>query len=141
MNSIFEKRFSFCLDFTIFTIHKKISPHMVLLLWVDGMQCNVTLIVRLKVGLVIFYGHQKIGGWQQWWVAQCLKHNQKSLVKVKQCSITYRITRHGCPIFLPLRETIEESAKRRHLWQYWAKRGAIRCPECNADSSIGSRGC
>ena len=34
------------------------------------------------------------------------------------CSITYRITRHGCTIFLPLRETIEESAKRRHLCQY-----------------------
>ena len=27
------------------------------------------------------------------------------------------------------------------LCQYWAKRGAVRCPECNADSSIGSRGC
>ena len=61
--------------------------------------------------------------------------------KVNSCSITYRIIRHGCTIFLPLRETIEESAKRRHLWQYWAKRGAARCPECNADSSIGSRGC
>ena len=61
--------------------------------------------------------------------------------KLRKCSITYRITRHGCTIFLPLRETIEESAKRRHLWQYWAKRGAARCPECNADSSIGSRGC
>jgi len=57
------------------------------------------------------------------------------------CSITYRITRHGCTIFLPLRETIEKSAKRRHLWQYWAKRGAAWCPERNADSSIGSRGC
>ena len=33
------------------------------------------------------------------------------------CSITYQITRHGRTIFLPLRETIEESAKRRHLWQ------------------------
>ena len=43
-----------------------------------------------------------------------------------QCSITYRIIGHGCPIFLPLRETTEESAKRRHLWQYWAKRGAAR---------------
>ena len=52
-----------------------------------------------------------------------------------QCSITYRITRQGCTIFLPLRETIEESAKRRHLWQYWA------CRECNADSWIGSQGC
>ena len=38
--------------------------------------------------------------------------------KVNSCSITYRITRHGCTIFLPLRETIEESAERRHLWQY-----------------------
>ena len=59
----------------------------------------------------------------------------------QKCSITYRSTWHGCTIFLPLRETIEESAKRRHLWQYWAKWGAARCPECNADSSIGSRGC
>ena len=31
--------------------------------------------------------------------------------------------------------------KSQHLWQYWAKRGASRCPDCNADSSIGSRGC
>ena len=54
-----------------------------------------------------------------------------------KCSITYRMTR----FFLPLRETIEKSAKRRHLWHYWAKRGAARRPECNADSSIGSRGC
>ena len=46
----------------------------------------------------------------------------------KICSITYRISWHGCTISLPLRETIEESAKRRHLWQYWAKRGASRCP-------------
>ena len=61
--------------------------------------------------------------------------------KVNSCSITYRIIRHGCTIFLPLRETIEESAERRHLWQYLAKRGAARCPECNADSSIGYRGC
>ena len=36
----------------------------------------------------------------------------------EKCSITYRITRHGCQIFLPLRETIEESAKRRRLWHY-----------------------
>ena len=35
---------------------------------------------------------------------------------VLHCSISYRITRHGCPIFLPLRETIEETAKWRHLW-------------------------
>ena len=43
--------------------------------------------------------------------------------------------------FLPLRETIEESVKRRHLWQNWAKRWAARCPERNTDSSIVSRGC
>ena len=58
-----------------------------------------------------------------------------------QCSITYWISWHGCMIFLPLRETIEESVKRRHLWQSWAKQGAARCPECNAASSIGFRGC
>ena len=49
--------------------------------------------------------------------------------------------RHGCTNFLRLRETIEESARRRRLWQYWAKRGAARCPECNTDFSIGSWGC
>ena len=62
-------------------------------------------------------------------------------ISLTSCSFSYRFTRYGCTICLPLRETIEESAKRRHLWQYWAKRGAARCPECNADSSIGSRGC
>ena len=38
--------------------------------------------------------------------------------------------------FLPLRETIAESAKRRHLSKYSEKRGAAGCPEWNADSSI-----
>ena len=53
----------------------------------------------------------------------------------------FKYFRTAARFFLPLRETIEESAERRHLWQYWAKRGAARCPECNADSSIGFRGC
>ena len=66
---------------------------------------------------------------------------QNAILSHSICSITYRITRHGCTIFLPLRDTIEESAKRRHLWQYLAKRGAAKCPKCNADSKIGSRGC
>ena len=69
------------------------------------------------------------------WVRVC------SFLKNQKCSITYRITRHGCTIFLPLRETIEESAKRRHLWQYWAKRGAARCPECNAPEAVNKSGC
>ena len=77
--------------------------------------------------------------WQRNWL---YRHSDlKGPWKKSNCSITYRITRHGRTIFLPLREAIEESAKRRHLWQYWAKRGAARCLECNADSSFGSRGC
>ena len=62
-------------------------------------------------------------------------------ISLKSCSFSYRFTRYGCTICLPLRETIEESAKRRHVWQYWAKPGSARCPESVADSSIGSRGC
>ena len=84
-----------------------------------------------------------------WLLLWCQKQRHSSNISIQNwlfstlhCSLTYRITRHVCTIFfLPLRETIEELAKRRHLWQYWAKRGAARCPECNADSSICSRGC
>ena len=47
------------------------------------------------------------------------KSQHKGLLELSvKCSITYRITRHGCTIFSTLRETIEESAKQRHLWQY-----------------------
>ena len=66
--------------------------------------------------------------WQRNWL---YRHSDlKGPWKKSNCSITYRITRHGRTIFLPLMimETFEESAKRWHLWQYWAKRGAARCP-------------
>ena len=45
---------------------------------------------------------------------------------MKKYSITYLNTRYDCTIFLPLRKTIEESTKRRHLWHGSTERSQVR---------------
>ena len=61
------------------------------------------------------------------------KQASRLLPKNIQCSITYRITRHGCSIFFTTEGDNWRVSKTKASVAVWAKRGAARCSECNAD--------